>query len=315
MQSHPNTNSLTSGSVKARTVEKPFTPLNNILNLPTFAEFAAKSKAQFEEFAPRICEKYGLDKESDVSLIRMIDSAEKELAECENCKGEPCQKRTQQYWLPVIKPDGRGSWYIPRALCKLGERRRLQKCCKQCKIPEKYAELTFKDYQETADNRQALKIARWFIAKKPQKSLYFYGECGTGKTFLASLIAKDFILDFRDVIFGDVPSLLEEIKRTFGDPKKDGGAILDHYCECDLLVLDDLGAGQVTDWSVGIIYEIVNSRYSADKPTIITSNFDLDGLAQRFSTGDAYSAKRITSRLSEMCYQGFLGTVDRRRKS
>lgn len=289
--------------------------LGQVFNIPTFEEFRAKSLAHFEEVAPRICEKYGLDMETDGTLIRLIDAAENELAECEECTGEPCRKRIQQYWLPVIKPDGNGSWYIPRALCKFGEMRRLKRGCELCKIPAAYAGKTFADYSETADNRRALKIAKWFIAEKPNKGVYLYGGCGTGKTFLASLIAKDFLLDFGEVVFGDVPSLLEEIKRTFNDATKDGGAILDRYCNCDLLVLDDLGAGQVTEWNVGVLYQIINNRYNANKPLIITSNFDLDGLEEKFGKADALSAKRIISRLSEMCYQGFLGTLDRRRKS
>lgn len=298
-----------------RSQSTPETKIGQIINLQPFAEFRAKSKAYFKEVAPRICEKYGLDKEKDATLIRLIDKAEQELAECKGCDGEQCKKHSQRYWVPVIKRDDSGSWYIPRALCELGEILRLKNGCGKSKIPDKYVTAKFSDYEETADNRQALKIARWFIAQKPKTSLYIYGECGTGKTFLASLIAKEYLRDYREVVFGDVPSLLEEIKRTFDNPEKDGGAILNHYCNCDLLVLDDLGAGQVTEWNVGVLYEIINQRYNAEKSTIITSNYDLDGLAAKFKKVDALSAKRITSRLAEMCVLGFLGTLDRRKQS
>lgn len=289
------------------------TRLGQIFNLSTFEEFRAKSRAHLAQVTPRICEKYGLEAGSD--MIRLIDRAEQELAECAGCSGEPCQKSSQQYWLPVIKRTDKGEWYIPRALCKVGELRRVRRGCKHCKIPAMYADKTFSDYEETADNRRTVKIAKWFIAQKPHQSLYFFGECGTGKTFLASLIAKAYLLDFKTVVFGDVPSLLEEIKRTFGDATKDGGAILDGYCKCDLLILDDLGAGQVTEWNVGVLYQIINNRYNADKPTLITSNYDLAGLGAKFGKVDAFSGNRIISRLSQMCVLGFLGTLDRRRKS
>ena len=292
----------------------PETKLGQIIKTPTFSEFLAKSKARFEEVAPRICKKYGLDMEKDATLIRLIDKAEQELAECEGCDGEECKKSGQRYWVPVIKRDDSGSWYIPRALCELGEVLRLKNGCGKSKVPDKYVTAKFSDYEETADNRQALKMARWFVAKKPKTSLYFYGECGTGKTFLASLIAKEYLRDYREVVFGDVPSLLEEIKRTFNNPEKDSGATFNRYCNCDLLVLDDLGAGQVTDWNIGVLYQIINQRYSTEKRTIITSNYDLDGLAMKFKKVDDLSAKRITSRLTEMCYQGFLGTLDRRKQ-
>ena len=296
------------------TATKNFCNIEFAFNVPAFQKSLAIQKAHFDEIAPEICEKYGLDRKKDAPLITDIDRAQIELAECDGCNGEPCQKRRNQYWLPKIEPNPFGGWRIADARCKIGSLRRLKEFSARCQVPEKYAALSFDDYEETPQNRQSLKIARWFVAKRPLKSLYFFGECGTGKTFLASLIAKEFFLDYKDVVFGDVPQLLAEIKRTFNIPNKDGGAIIDHYGKCDLLVLDDLGAGQVTDWKVGVLYEIINSRYGAGKSMIITSNFDLDGLSKRLASGDPYSSKRIVSRLSEMCVLGFLGTNDRRKQ-
>ena len=109
--------------------------------------------------------------------------------------------------------------------------------------------------------------------------------------------------------------LLSELKRTFNDPAKSTEGLLDRYCQCTLLVMDDIGAGQTTEWNVGIVYQIINARYNNELPTIITSNYDLDNLGRRLSSsGDTYSAQRIVSRLSQMCALGFLGTVDRRRQ-
>ena len=228
--------------------------------------------------------------------------------------GEPCQKKKDRYWVPVIKEDGRGSWYIPQALCKVGELRRLKRSCRQCKVPDVYMDKTFGDYAVTDDNRRAVKIAKWFAAEKPEKSVYLYGECGTGKTFLASPIARQYVTRSKGVVFGDVPMLLSELKRTFNDPAKSTEGLLDRYCRCTLLVMDDIGAGQTTEWNVGIVYQIINARYNNELLTIITSNYDLDNLERRLSSVDAYSAQRIVSCLSQMCVLGFLGTADRRRQ-
>ena len=172
----------------------------------------------------------------------------------------------------TIRRDEKFGWYVSRGLCKVGELQMLERKCGKCRIPKKYA----------------------------------------GKTFLASIIAQEFIRDHKSAVFGDVPSLLDEIKRTF-DGEGNAQEVLGCYCDCDLLVLDDMGAGQVTEWNVGQIYQIINQRYSAGKSTIITSNFDLECLGERLAGRDKYSAKRITSRLSEMCTLGFLGTMDRRK--
>lgn len=182
---------------------------------------------------------------------------------------------------------------------------------KAASVPKKFVGKTFAEYEKTPDNREALQIANWYLAEKPNRSLYFYGAVGTGKTFLASLIAQGFIESGKRVIFGDVPSLLQRIKATF-DGAGNAQSVLDSYCKCDLLILDDIGAGQVTDWNVGIIYQIINSRYNEQKPILATSNLDLDGLQKRLARCDDLTAQRITSRLNEMCILAFFGLEDRR---
>ena len=235
----------------------------------------------------------------------------KEKEACEKCSGT-CPKETNAYWLPVIEQDEFKQIYVTRALCRFGQRRHIKAECKFLQIPAQYAEKSFEDYQVTRDNDNAVAMAKWFIAKKPETSLYYWGGCGTGKTFLASLIAREWIRRFQSVVFGDVPYLMEEIKRTF-----DGGGgqnILDRYCDADLMILDDLGAGQLTEWNVGILYQILNRRYISGKACVLTSNYDLDSLERRLGMKDSVSAKRIVSRLHEMCQVATLGTLDRRRK-
>jgi len=150
--------------------------------------------------------------------------------------------------------------------------------------------------------------------------IYLYGGFGSGKTLLASIVAQEFIRAGKQVIFGDVPSLLSRIKATFD---KGGGTqeVVDSYNNCDLLILDDLGAGQSTEWSVSVLYQIINARYASGRRLIVTSNFDLNGLEQRLvvkdkagKVVDALTAGRIVSRLSEKCVQAFLGAKDRRRE-
>lgn len=225
---------------------------------------------------------------------KTLNTVEGELALCAGCRGE-CRKEANRHMRPQMQPDGT----ITLTACEHGRQRR---------IP--YADKTFGDYQTTADNATAKRIAKWYLAGKTGKSLYIYGETGTGKTFLASLTARH----FEDLIFGDVPSLLDEVKRTFNG-NGDSREIIARYSQCAMLVLDDLGAGQVTEWSVGIIYQIINNRYTGQKRMIVTSNFDFDGLQRRLTVnGDIFTAKRIVSRLSEMCVKVFLGTEDRRKE-
>lgn len=274
-------------------------------------------ESRIKDITTRICKLYKVSDHSDVILIRQ---AERDLAACNECSGELCRKLHNQYHIPVIKKDDAGILSVAAAPCRYKVNLTIRSECGRVQIPLKYAGKTFDDYLVTPVNDHAVKIARLFCQRKPGQGLYLFGDCGTGKTFLAALIAKEFLRDGKHVIFGDVPALLKEIKRTF-DGKGDAAEVLDRYCDCDLLVLDDLGAGQITDWNVGQLYQIINSRYNDNKSTVVTSNLDLKSLTDKLSIRDKngniiddFAAKRICSRLSEMCTLLFLGTDDRRGK-
>lgn len=240
---------------------------------------------------------------------------EAELALCEGCTGT-CTKEQNRYTIPVVT-DYFGEEHIARAFCKFGEQRQLQTKCRAAHIPAKYIGKTFGDYEITSENKRAFTLAKWFVAEKSAQGLYLYGNCGTGKTYLASLIAQEFV-DEGTVIFGDVPDLLSRLKETFDT----GGteALINRYAKCKLLVLDDIGTGKVTEWNVGVLYQVINARYNANLPLIVTSNYDFDDLRNRLTVKDKnggiiddFTAKRIVSRLSEMCIQAFLGLQDRRK--
>ena len=90
---------------------------------------------------------------------------------------------------------------------------------------------------------------------------------------------------------------LDECKQTFGRPESEED-VKSHYRNVPVLVLDDLGKENPTDYSLPIIFDIVDRRYTRLKPTIITTNMNAAQLLAHMSMkGDRTMAESVVSRL------------------
>lgn len=233
---------------------------------------------------------------------------------CETCKGLPCQKLNSNGFRHIVSEEN-GELTIRYSPCQYTQiAKRQAKANRQfklAKIPAMYVGKTFKDYQVDFNNKNAVAWA------KRLESLYLFGTPGVGKTFLAAIMAQEFLKQGKSVIFGDVPILLDQLKGTFG---KESEATLEELmktlAEVDVLFLDDLGTETPTEWAVERLYLIVNSRYNAQKPLIVTSNYNPDAAARRLNrpknAPEGVTGDRIISRISQMCRLVQLTGDDRR---
>ncbi len=118
------------------------------------------------------------------------------------------------------------------------------------------------------------------------KNLLFWGEPGLGKTFLSTCVAKELIKSGHSVIYETaykIFSMLEDFKfRRTEDIEKLRGQTQKLY-ECDLLILDDLGAEFSTNYTNAAFFDILNTRLIANKKTIINTNLNLEELAKKYS--------------------------------
>jgi DNA replication protein DnaC len=119
--------------------------------------------------------------------------------------------------------------------------------------------------------KRGLEAAREF-AEKPRGWLVITGPYGCGKTHLAAAIAN-YRVDMGHLpIFVSVPDLLDHLRATFGPHSN---VTLDHRFEeirtAPLLILDDLGTQSITPWSREKVYQLINYRYLAELPTVITT--------------------------------------------
>lgn len=118
-------------------------------------------------------------------------------------------------------------------------------------------------------------------------NLLFFGNSGTGKTFLSWCIAKELL----DRGFLVIYKTSDELLRALKDIKFNNDTELENLLvNCDLLIIDDLGSEQLTDFSSSELFTLLNKKILKQKKMIISTNLSLPLISKRYS-------ERIYSRL------------------
>ncbi|EQB89835.1 DNA replication protein DnaC [Clostridium punense] len=119
------------------------------------------------------------------------------------------------------------------------------------------------------------------------ENLLFYGNSGTGKTFLSHCIAKELLDKGYFVVYKTSEDLIKSLKEI----KFNGNLELEeHLINCDLLIIDDLGTEMSSDFSKTELFNLLNGKLLKGKKMLVSTNYALDGLTTMYS-------ERITSRL------------------
>ena len=190
-------------------------------------------------------------------------------------------------------------------------REEIRERLKNSGMKKRFLARTFANFvTDTAGRKAAYRTAKEYADNFAAHSangdgLYIEGTFGTGKTHLAAAIAIQLMESGHKVIFKTADDLLADIKATFdsngwSDTER---KVTDRFKQCELLVIDDLGKEQATDWSTAQLYGIINDRYENQKPVIITTNFnenDLTAIEAPKGVG-THRIKAILSRLHETC--------------
>ncbi|MBI4282831.1 MAG: ATP-binding protein [Chloroflexi bacterium] len=123
------------------------------------------------------------------------------------------------------------------------------------------------------------------FAENPRGWLVFTGPSGCGKTHLAAAIANRVVERGQPVFFVFVPDLLDHLRSTFTPSSE---VSYDQFFEqvrnTPFLVLDDLGGHSSTPWAQEKLYQILNHRYTAQMPTVITMSLPLEELDPHWQT-------------------------------
>lgn len=231
--------------------------------------------------------------------------------------------RAQAYWDEYDRKEAEKEALEAEAERKKELRERLDRLVGKSGIKKRFQQRTFENFKcDTRGRSYSYKIAKeyadgWMMHYTNGDGLYIEGTNGTGKTHLAAAIALQLIGQGVPVICKTSSDLLMDIKKSFDNSGISEAQVLDVYKDVDLLIVDDLGKEQCSDWSMSTLYSIFNDRYEDMKPTIITTNYNVDDLI-RVLTPKGYdngkivaiiSRLRETSTLITMAWEDIRGSI------
>lgn len=296
-------------------------PLNTVMNTATptrvaqtiagftnsdIAQRQARMRQLVDKERPRLEKIFG---PIDPWDVRKFLRVEQEREQCRDCHGLPCKKvdgMPEQFPSIYRSPENhRSIGYKPcRYKIAADFQNSLARRLHSSKIPERYVGKTFDDYEVDDLNRDAVNYAKSVLSTG--RGAFLFGQRGTGKTFLAAIIAQEFLKAGKSVIFEKVPMLLSDIRDTFnGNGTLTEAQILDAATTVDLLVLDDFGMEKPKRFVGATLCNIIDARY--DNPrltTIITSNNSLEQIRTTLDDavdGKNYNGSRIHDRCVEIC--------------
>ena len=135
----------------------------------------------------------------------------------------------------------------------------------------------------------AQKFGRFYF-----NNLFLSGAPGLGKTFLSACIARTVSENGFSVVYDTAVNIFSRFEdKKFSRDADDTREARDEtrrYLSCDLLILDDLGSEMTTPFVQSALYTLINSRLTADRRTVISSNLSMEDVRRRY-------APQIASRL------------------
>ena len=232
------------------------------------------------------------------------------LLRCKICGGK---RETMTPGIPAlgIAPRKVGCWCgCPTDYDKMKEREKLWKmetnrnvCFQDAK---KFLGWTFD--KDDGRHEDLINAAKAYADQFPEhlkngKGLLLYGDIGTGKSVAAACIAHAILAKGYRPKMTSISTVADELWNA-----EDKAAYLQHLAKYDLLILDDLGTERKSEYMQEMAYKIINARYVAGGPMIVTTNLTKDELGKPAEMG----YKRIYSRILENCLAINVDGTDRR---
>lgn len=195
-------------------------------------------------------------------------------------------------------------YITPGVLCECYKQERLDDIFKQSGIcgnmeTKTFANFELSFYRDTKSMQDKVQRCKEFalkvVNKEVQNNLFFTGAVGRGKTHLSLAIANEVLKQGGTVIYKRIDDLLDiirEYKYNRDAEQLDKSFQLDYLKRVDLLIIDDLGAENITSFAQNQIRILIEDRNNFNKPWIISSNLNINELQD-------YYGQRVADRIIE----------------
>lgn len=193
------------------------------------------------------------------------------------------------------------------------ERKRQEELDRQRRIC--FAETNMANWNFLNDDRRNAKLSdamknyvkNFTEFRKEGKGLLLFGTVGTGKTYFAACIANALIDTGFTVVMTNFTRILNQLQ----DLKTDKQKYIDGFNRYSLMIIDDLGVERSTEFAQEQVFNIIDSRYRAGLPFIITTNLTSDEIKKPQDV----SYSRIYDRILERCFPVEVSGASRRRQN
>lgn len=152
----------------------------------------------------------------------------------------------------------------------------------------RYRDVMFSTSTVNDTNRDAYERAKKYVENAKEMiandiGVYIYGAQSSGKTYLSACLCNELLYKERTCVYTNLSSLLSELYQS----KQDDCPLLQSIKHYDFAFIDDLGKEFIgreynkasAKWAEEKLFEIINARYNAKKPTIFSSNFSIKELS------------------------------------
>ncbi|KGS16294.1 ATP-binding protein [Pseudomonas coronafaciens] len=176
-------------------------------------------------------------------------------------------------------------------------------------IPVRFQQATLENWVAGSDDAKARawNVARDYVERFAEnydagRCVMLLGQVGTGKTHLATAILQQCIRYFGNQgvtgLYTTASAIIRSVKSTFGNPAKTESQVYADLIAPHLLVIDEVGLQNGTDFERATLFEVINGRYEQMKPTIVVSNLSITDL--KLSMGDR-AVDRLRDRGGLVC--------------